>query len=140
MDDEIDDPGLGETSDSEELIDYNDDAEEPAAKVVTHRFTIDLIARYPDESDDLILHWGMSRKAAGAWGSPDAAFLPPQTNRWPDGLACQTCFVREPENPSLGSITIVVKWVEEVDQPVTSISFVLTERNKQCWHRIGGTD
>ena len=67
----IDDPGLGETSDSEEDIDYDDDAEEPAAKVVTHRFTIDLVARYPDESDDLVLHWGMSRKAAGAWGTPD---------------------------------------------------------------------
>ena len=34
----------------------------------------------------------------------------------------------------------MVQWVEEVDQPVTSISFVLTERNKQCWHRIDGAD
>jgi len=44
--------------------------------VHTHRFTVDIIARYPDESDDLILHWGMSRKRAGAWGSPDQSFWP----------------------------------------------------------------
>lgn len=57
------------------------------SQVKTHKFTIDLIARYPDEADELVLHWGMSRKKAGAWGTPDASFLPPRTAAWPDGLA-----------------------------------------------------
>jgi len=37
-------------------------------------------------------------------------------------------------------ITIVIKWVEEIDQPITSISFVLTEKNKKVWHSPGGKD
>ena len=35
---------------------------------------------------------------------------------------------------------IQISWVEEVDQPVTSISFVLTEKNKNVWHSLGGKD
>ena len=66
------------SEDDDEEIDYNDDAEE-AAGVKTHRFTIDLVARYVDEADDLILHWGMSRKKIGAWGTPDSAFQPPES-------------------------------------------------------------
>jgi hypothetical protein len=65
------------------------------AQVKTHKFTVDLVARYPDESDDLLLHWGMSRKHAGAWGTPDASFLPAQSTSWPDGLAVQTTFARD---------------------------------------------
>jgi hypothetical protein len=41
--------------------DYNDDKEEDN-KVANHQFTIDMIARYPNMNDDLILHWGISRK------------------------------------------------------------------------------
>jgi hypothetical protein len=74
------------------MVDYNDDAEEPAKKVHMHKFTIDFVARYPDDEDDLILHWGMSRQKVGAWGSPDQGFYPPNTTRWPDGLAAQTIF------------------------------------------------
>lgn len=37
-------------------------------------------------------------------------------------------------------ITIVIKWVEQIDQPITSISFVLTEKNKNIWHSPGGKD
>ena len=37
-------------------------------------------------------------------------------------------------------MTIVIKWVEEVDQPVTSLSYVLTEKNKNVWHKPGGID
>ena len=36
--------------------------------------------------------------------------------------------------------TIVIKWVEEIDQPITSISFVLTEKNKNIWHNPDGQD
>jgi hypothetical protein len=67
------DPGIGLSSDSEENIDYNDDAEETGATVSTHRFTIDFVTRYADPNDDLILHWGMSRQKVGAWGSPDSS-------------------------------------------------------------------
>jgi hypothetical protein len=73
------DPAEFFSSDEEEVIDINDDTEEPAQKVHTHKFTINFVARYPDDEDDLILHWGMSRKKVGAWGSPDQAFYPPNT-------------------------------------------------------------
>ena len=57
-----------------------------------------------------------------------------------DGKACQTTFKKEEQNPSIRTTTIVVQWAHEVDQPVTSISWVLTEKNKQCWHNVGGID
>lgn len=42
------DPGLNDSADdTEEDIDYNNDAEE-SAQVHTHMFTIDLVTRYPD--------------------------------------------------------------------------------------------
>jgi hypothetical protein len=42
------DPGLNVSDDTEEEIDYNNDAADDTAKVHTHMFTIDMIARYPD--------------------------------------------------------------------------------------------
>ena len=50
----------------------DEDADENATVVKTHKFVIDLLIRYPDQTDDIILHWGMSRKKVGAWGTPDA--------------------------------------------------------------------
>ena len=82
----------------------------------------------------------MSRQKVGAWGSPDTAFYPVDTTKWPDGLAAQTKFQRDKENRSVRTITIVLGWVEEVDPPINSISFVLTEKNKNCWHSINGQD
>mgnify|MGYP007055494829 CR=1 FL=1 len=38
-----DDPGRYYSSEGEEDIDYQNDTEEPQAKVHTHRFTIDLV-------------------------------------------------------------------------------------------------
>lgn len=35
---------------------------------------------------------------------------------------------------------MVFKWVEEIEPPVTSISFVLKEQKKEVWHSIGGKD
>ena len=67
----------------------------------------------------------MSRQKVGAWGSPDTAFYPVDTAKWPDGLAAQTKFQRDKENRSVRTITIVLGWVEEVDPPINSISFVL---------------
>ena len=135
---EDDDPAKYYSSEGEEDIDYQNDADEPQLKVHTHRFTIDMVARYPDDADDLILHWGMSRQKVGAWGSPDQSFYPVDTQKWPDGLAAQTKFQRDVENRSIRTVTIVLGWVEEVDPSINSISFVLTEKNKNCWHSING--
>jgi len=44
------------------------------------------------------------------------------------------------DNPVYCSITININWLEEIDLPVTSMSFVLMEKNKNCWHAIGGKD
>jgi hypothetical protein len=136
-----DDPAIVYSSDGEdEGIDYQDDKEASVKKVHTHRFTIDFVARYPDDEDDLILHWGLSRNKIGAWGSPDQAFWPENTTKWPDGLAAQSIFKREQENRSIRTTTFVVKWIEEVEPSVNSICFVLTEKNKNVWHSINGCD
>lgn len=82
----------------------------------------------------------MSRRKVGAWGSPDEALMPPNSQKWPDGLACQTVFQPEEENASISVITVVIKWVEDVDQPINSISFVVMEPGKKCWHNIDGSD
>jgi hypothetical protein len=45
-----DDPAIVYSSDGEdEEVDYQDDKEEEVRKVHTHKFTIDLVARYPDD-------------------------------------------------------------------------------------------
>jgi hypothetical protein len=137
---EVEDAGVASSSSEGEDINYDDDAEEPEAKVHTHSFTVDLVARYPDDGDELCLHWGLSRKQQGAWGTPDAKFHPPGSKGWGDGLACQSPFTREQENPSIRTVRIRISWVAEVDQPVTSISFVLTEKKKNVWHSVGGKD
>ena len=70
----MNDPALASSSEEDsEAVDYDNDAEE-AEKDYTHVFTVNLILRYPDENDDLILHWGLSRKGTGAWGTPDTSF------------------------------------------------------------------
>ena len=86
--DQFDDPAELSSSgtESDKDIDIHDDAEE-TNELFAHRFTIDIIARYPDTEDNLVLHWGMSRKKEGAWGTPDASFFPPNTKAWHDGLA-----------------------------------------------------
>lgn len=53
---------------------------------------VDMIAEYKDQSDDLVLHWGISKKQVGEWTGPDDKFLPIDTKRFPDGKACQTKF------------------------------------------------
>ena len=49
-------------------------------------------------------------------------------------------FKKEEENPSIRTITVVINWVEDVDQPVNSLSYVLTEKQKNAWHNVGGSD
>jgi len=83
-----DDPGLASSSSEEEEVDYDNDAEDPLAKEHTHKFTVNFVVRFPDENEELALHWGMSRKQEGVWGTPDQSFHPRQTQSWGDGLAC----------------------------------------------------
>ena len=75
---DLKDAGMPSSS-SDEEVDYHNDDEEKVAHVKNHRFTIDFVARYPDELDNLVLHWGLSRKNEGAWGSPDPSFMPPNS-------------------------------------------------------------
>ncbi len=55
-------------------------------------------------------------------------------------MACQTIFKKEDENPGFCCITLVFQWIQEIDKPITSISFVLCEKNKKKWHSPGGKD
>ena len=69
-----------------------------------------MVARYPDENDDLVLHWGMSRDRVGNWGAPDQSFHPVSTQLMKDGLAAQTIFQRESGNSSIRTICFSVEW------------------------------
>jgi hypothetical protein len=88
---QYDDPAALSDSgtESDQQIDIHDDTEQ-TNQLFAHRFTVDIVARYPDVEDSLVVHWGLSRKKEGAWGAPDEAFFPPATKAWQDGLACQT--------------------------------------------------
>lgn len=44
------------------------------------------------------------------------------------------------ENESIRCVRIVFKWTEEVEPPVTSISFVFMEKMKKVWNNINGSD
>ena len=82
----MNDPAMASSSeeDSEE-VDYNNDAEE-TEKEHTHLFTVNLVLRYPDENDDLILHWGLSRKRHRCLGYPRHLLPTPELKklgRWP---------------------------------------------------------
>ena len=56
-----------------------------------------------------------------------------------DGLAAQSIFLKEHENPSIRTISITIQW-SAGEPPIKSMSFVLMERNKNIWHSINGTD
>ena len=64
---------MASSSEEDSEIDYDNDAEEIDSEY-THVFTVNFVFRYPDENDDLVIHWGLSRKAEGAWGTPDQNF------------------------------------------------------------------
>ena len=60
--------------------------------LVTNSFKVDLIAEYTNQSEELVLHWGISKKNPGEWTGADDRFLPKDTTRFKDGKACQTKF------------------------------------------------
>ena len=75
---EFDPANASSSSLSDDQINVEDDADD-SGKVHLHVFTIDFVVRYPDIKDELMLHWGLSRKQEGAWGSPDPKFMPPNS-------------------------------------------------------------
>lgn len=56
--------------------------------MVTISFKVDIIAEYANTVDDLVLHWGISKKVFGEWGAPDDRYLTKDTVRFGDGKAC----------------------------------------------------
>ena len=56
-------------------------------KLVTNCFKVDMIAEFSNTADDLILHWGISKKNPGEWNGPDDRYLPKDTIRFQDGKA-----------------------------------------------------
>ncbi len=57
-------------------------------KLVTISFKFDIIAEYTNTIDDLILHWAISKKNFGEWSAPDDRYLPKDTVRFRDKIAC----------------------------------------------------
>jgi len=105
---------------------------------VTYRYKIDFVAEYQESKEDLILHWGVGRRAAGEWTSPDDKHLPPETTRFTDGKACQTLFLPHKSNPIFREIHMEIAWVHEVEQAIKSLNYVVMEPSKNWWHNNGG--
>jgi hypothetical protein len=55
-------------------------------------------------------------------------------------LASQSKFQRDSENNSICTINFIIKWIEEVEPPIHSLSFVILEKNKNLWHNVDGSD
>ena len=108
---------------------------------MTNSFKVDLIAEYQNNpSEELILHWAISKKNPGEWNSPDDRYLPTQTVRFRDGKACQTKFIRDPKAPNLRTIHLNFWWKEAMEPSVKSMSFVLMEQNKNAWYNNSNRD
>jgi len=116
-----------DSEEEEEDIDYEKDEEE---KVITNRYIVDVIARYEEQKDQLVLHWGVGRKVANEWVAAEDKFLPQGSKRWPDGKACQTKFKVEQGNPNFRDVHLDFKWIQDQEPPIRSISFVLLEQEK----------
>lgn len=61
--------------------------------LITNSFKVDIIVEYGNLTQDLVLHWGISKKNVGEWNSPDDRYLPKETTRFRDGKACQSKFI-----------------------------------------------
>ena len=99
-----------------------------------------MIAQYTNQVENLILHWGMSRKNPNEWGPPDDKFFPLETKRFTDGKACQTKFIPDLEFQNYRSIHMDLSWISNLEAPIKSISYVLCEQKKNAWYNNGGKD
>lgn len=97
--------------------------------LVTNSFKVDVIAEYGGSvKDDLILHWGISKKDLFQWTGPDDRYLPLETVRFQDGKsAAQTKFIRDAKTPTLRAVHLNFWWKEAMEPAVKSLSFVLFE-------------
>jgi hypothetical protein len=117
-------------------------------RLVNNSFKVDIITEFANTQEELILHWGISKRNAGEWNSPDDRYLPDDTLRFRDGKACQTKFLRDHSTTSGGakaignlrSVHINFWWKEAMEPAVKSMSFVLMEQGKNLWHNNGGRD
>ena len=109
-----------------------------------HNYKVDFVMNHRKKSDDLMLHWGVSRDEMGAWGKPDEKHWPKNSVEWADGFSVQTTFNRENDNEDIRTLSFEFEWVEGQDPPITSMSFVMVEKNeekdKNKWNNIHGKD
>lgn len=144
------DIGVSESSaaedDSEEDsdTDVNPKAEEDLDEeehLVTNSYKVDFIAEnYLNHGEELVLHWGLSKKTPCEWNSPDDRYLPPDSSRFRDGKACQTRFQRDPKSPGLRQLHINFWWREQLEAAVKSMSFVFFEQAKNAWYNNNRQD
>jgi hypothetical protein len=80
----------------------------------------------------------------GAWGKPDEKHWPKNSVEWADGFSVQTTFNRENDNEDIRTLSFEFEWVEGQDPPITSMSFIMVEKNeekdKNKWNNIHGKD
>ena len=99
-----------------------------------------MIADFKDRNDDLVLHWGVGKRAVGEWVAVDEKFMPVDTKRFADGKACQTKFQVDRQHPDYRKIHIELSWVQDIEPPLKSMSYVFMEQKKNRWHNNGGKD
>jgi hypothetical protein len=87
--------------------------------------------------DDLILHWGISKKNFGEWTSPDDRYLPKETTRFQGGIG-QSKFISDRNKPVFRSVHIKIHWKDQMEPAVKSMSFVFYEPSRNIWHNNGG--
>lgn len=109
--------------------------------MVNNSFKVDMIAECTNLKDeDLILHWGISKKNVGEWNAPDDRYLTLDTVRFRDGKACQTKFSRDPSNTAMRHVHLNFWWKEGLEPCVKSMSYVFMEPLRNYWHNNGGRD
>jgi len=128
-------------SDSDSEEEKHDEDVDDEEHLVTNSYKVDLIAeQYTNAGEELVLHWGISKKTPCDWNSPDDRYLPVDTIRFRDGKACQTKFQRDSKSPGMRQIHINFWWKEQVEAAVKSMSFVFFEQNKNAWYNNNRQD
>ena len=128
-----------DSEDEEEVIDLEKD-EEDEDKRITNKYIVDMIAKYKEINDDLVLHWGIGKKAPFEWVGADDKFLPLESKRWPDGKAVQTKFILNKGNKDYRTLHIDFFWLEEIEPSIKSMSYVFLEQKKNRWYNNNSKD
>jgi len=83
------------------------------------------------------MHWALGKKDKSEWTRADDAYLPANTNRI-DANVCQSVFDRNTLYPDYCTLSMQVKWVQDVEPSVKAINFVYFEKQKNWWHNNSG--